>query len=544
LSIINIQNNTVSQYELFPTNPIAGTQSLLAYQNFLVGKINSLIDAAGAQVVFGPAAGFDWMEDGRLHYDTGALEVWFTPASPKSINATLSSVSKIEVLSRFEGVRVTYEGLMTYVGLPLQGADFLFSTASKLTISGYSVPGVGGATATFEGSIRLAENPPQGALTKFTERIHVTASNTDQVLTVQGNQPYTEAGLLGAALVQNVTHTVLDAGANTLRSVTASALGFRSDQVTFAGLGEKILAGNDQIQISGTVGVLVDGQGGNDDMRGGNLPDLLRGGAGNDAVRGGEGADTLFGGDGTDTVQFTGSRAQYDLARAGAAITSQDSVPFRDGFDTASEFEILRFSDLNVDLTIGARSRLIPAASLKTLEELYVGFFNRIPEAQGLGYWIDRMAAGLTLADVANQFYDAGLQFGVFSATMTDPQFVATAYANVLARPAGGPTAPPQQDIAYWVDRLATGADTKGTMILTMIQNVHAVFENDATWGFVAALLNNKAAVSQYYAVEQGLSRNVQADNVTYGAQIAGLITPTSTFEAIQFIGVDPFSTL
>jgi hypothetical protein len=544
LSIINIQNNTVSQYELFPTNPAAGTQTLLAYQNFLLGKINSLIDAAGAQVVFGPAANFNWMDDGRLHYDLGLLEVWFTPASTKSINATISSVTKIEVLSKFEGVRVTYEGLMTYVGLPLQGADFLFSTANKLTISGYSVPGVGGASATFEGSIRLAENPPQGALTRFTERIHVTASNTDQVLTVQGSQSYTETGLLAAAQVQSVSHAVLDAGANTLRSVSATAVGFRTDDATFTGLGDAILAGNDHVLISGTVGVLVDGQGGNDDIRGGSLPDLLRGGAGNDTLRGGDGPDTLFGGEGTDTVQFAGTRAQYDLARAGVGVTSQDTVPFRDGFDTASEVEALRFSDMNVDLTIGARSTLIPAASLKTLQELYVGFFNRIPEAQGLGYWIDAMAAGATLADVANQFYGAGLQFGVFSDTMTDAQFVSAAYANVLARPAGGATAPSQADIDFWVARLVSGAYTEGTMVLAMINDVHTWFENDATWGFVAALLNNKAAVSNYYAVEQGLSRNVQAENVTYGAEIAALITPVGINDAIQFIGVDPFSTL
>ncbi len=544
MSIITIQNNTVTQYELFPANPFAGTQTVLQYQNFLLAKINSLIDAAAAQVVFGPVASFPWMEDGRLHYDLGLIEVWFTPASTKSINATISSVSKIEVLSKLEGVRVTYEGLMTYLGLPLQAADFLFSTANKLTISGYTVAGVGGASATFEGSIRLAENPPEGALTKFTERIHVTASNTDQVLTVQGNQSYSETGLLEAALVQSVSHSILDANATVLRTVTASSVGFRTDAVTFAALGESILANNDLVQISGTVGVLVDARGGNDDLRGGNLPDLLRGGAGNDAFRGSQSADTVFGGEGTDTVYYTSPRAQFDLTRTGAVVTAQDTVPFEDGLDTLQEVEFLRFSDMNVDLTIGARSKLISAASLKTLEELYVGFFNRIPEAQGLGYWIDRMAGGLTLAGVANQFYDAGVQFGVFSADMTDAQFVAAAYANVLARPAGGPTAPSQADIDFWVARLVSGAYTEGTMVLAMINDVHNWFENDATWGFVARLLNNKAAVSNYYAVEQGLSKNVQADNVTYGAEIAALITPTGINDAIQFIGVDPFSTL
>ena len=64
-------------------------------------------------------------------------------------------------------------------------------------------------------------------------------------------------------------------------------------------------------------------------------------------------------------------------------------------------------------------------------------------------------------------------------------------------------------------------------------------------YGFVAQSLNNKAAVANYYAIQHGLSLNVQVDNVAFGIQLAGLITPTSTSAAIALIGVsDGFSTL
>jgi hypothetical protein len=50
--------------------------------------------------------------------------------------------------------------------------------------------------------------------------------------------------------------------------------------------------------------------------------------------------------------------------------------------------------------------------------------------------------------------------------------------------------------------------------------------------------------VANYYAVQQGLSMNVQADNVSFGIALAALITPDDTAAAMALIGVDAFSTL
>ncbi|HSV46886.1 MAG TPA: hypothetical protein VLJ58_13950 [Ramlibacter sp.] len=544
MSNINIQNNTAAAFVPFPTRTQAGALTVQGYENLLLAMIDSRIDAA-AQLVFGPPAGFDWLADGRLRLETDALEVWITPASPHSINAQISTVAKIEVRTKADNVLVTWEGLMVWLGMPLQSTVFFGSTVNKMTVTGYADnENVADVTAIFEGSIRLFGGPPTGAITKFSEHTLTVATGVEEVTTVTADQSYTKAGLLAAAQLQGASHTLQNAAEQVLRSETASALLLRTDQVAYAGLGQRIMADNNTIQVTGSHTIDLDGQAGNDDLRGGGLPDTLRGGAGNDALRGNASSDALFGGEGMDTAHFSAGRREYDLSKSGASILVQDTDPFRDGTDAAQQVEFLRFADMNVDLTMGARSKTIPAASLKLLEELYVGFFNRIPEAQGLGYWIDQVAAGATLADVANQFYDAGLQFEVFSATMTPEQFVATAYANVLSRPTDSPTAPTASEIGHWTARLASGADTKGTMILTMITDVHAWFENHPVYGFVAALLNNKAFVSNYYAVEQGLGMNVQAENVSFGAAIAAAVTPNSTSDAIQLIGVDPFSQL
>ena len=150
----------------------------------------------------------------------------------------------------------------------------------------------------------------------------------------------------------------------------------------------------------------------------------------------------------------------------------------------------------------------------------------------------------MSLAAIANQFYDAGVQFGNYPATMTNTQFIQAIYTNVLYRPPGSPTAPNAAEIGYWNGRLVSGADTKGTMVLTMLHDVHTFFETDPVYGFVAQSLNNKAAVANYYAVQQGLSLNVQIDNVAFGITMAALITPTDTTAAIALVGVNSFSTL
>jgi hypothetical protein len=315
---------------------------------------------------------------------------------------------------------------------------------------------------------------------------------------------------------------------------------------------------------------------GNDTLSGQGGHDSLAGNAGNDTLVGGAGNDSLHGGDGIDTANFSGTRGSHTLAKSGgftvidhpglevggavASVAEADALdlavaaavatadPEVGDVDMVEEVEILQFSDMTVDLTMGARALTISAADLKTLEELYVGFFNRVPEAAGLGYWIDQLADGASLEDIADQFYEAGIQFGIYSPGMTDQEFIQAIYKNVLGRPPGVP--PGATEIAYWKDRLVSGVDTEGTMVLQMLSDVHRLFEGitdpahpNYPYQFVAAHLNNKAAVAHYYAVQQGLSLNDQADNVQFGIELAALITPTDTSAAIALIGVDDFST-
>jgi hypothetical protein len=71
------------------------------------------------------------------------------------------------------------------------------------------------------------------------------------------------------------------------------------------------------------------------------------------------------------------------------------------------------------------------------LQELYVAFFNRVPDADGLEYWIGQYQGGQGINQIAEAFYNAGAQYSSlteFSATMSNSDFVNVIYQNVLGR--------------------------------------------------------------------------------------------------------------
>ncbi|TCS97519.1 hypothetical protein EDC36_109121, partial [Tepidimonas ignava] len=78
-------------------------------------------------------------------------------------------------------------------------------------------------------------------------------------------------------------------------------------------------------------------------------------------------------------------------------------------------------------MTLAQRLKLI---------ELYIGYFNRAPEQAGLDYWAGELAAllgrGVTEAQayqsIADRFYDAGLQFGLYKADDSVESFIQQVY--------------------------------------------------------------------------------------------------------------------
>ena len=247
--------------------------------------------------------------------------------------------------------------------------------------------------------------------------------------------------------------------------------------------------------------------------------------------------NTIDGGAGTDTVAAAGARNNDAISKVSNIYKMQHGKG-TDGTDTLMNVEQIRFSDMTVDLTIGANAATISTANLKTLQELYVAFFNRVPDAGGLNYWITQFKNGQSINSIAESFYSAAVQYSSltgYSSTMTNADFVKVIYKNVLGRT--GTTAPPEADVAYWADQLAQGNETKGSLVSTMLNSAHT-FKGNATWGWVADLLDNKATVANYVAVQHGVTYNSATDSITKGSAIAAAVTATDTAAAISLIGI------
>jgi V8-like Glu-specific endopeptidase len=271
--------------------------------------------------------------------------------------------------------------------------------------------------------------------------------------------------------------------------------------------------------------------------------DGLLGTAADESLRGAEGNDALNGMAGTDTALYAGPRASYRLGHADSGITVTDTQVGRDGSDRLWNMEHAVFSDMSVNLGIGALSQTLGAYEVKTLEELYLAFFNRVPEADGLAFWMAQTRAGQTIDQTADAFYAAALLYPSltgYTAGMGNADFVNVVYRNVLGRTEGADA----QGLAFWSGALADGSETRGSLVTTILYSAHT-FKGDATWGWVADLLDNKGYVAQHFAVEMGLGYNTPAASIAHGTQIAAAVTATDTSSAIALIGVnDGFSTL
>jgi serralysin len=254
-----------------------------------------------------------------------------------------------------------------------------------------------------------------------------------------------------------------------------------------------------------------------------------------DVITGTRGNDVLNGMEGLDAVKYDGMRAAYSVKKVGEQFTVSGA---NDGKDSVINIERVQFSDMTVNLTVQSNAQSISPQGLQKLEELYVAFFNRIPEADGLSYWISQFKAGLTIRQIAESFYDAGVQYSKYTgytSSMTNSAFVNVIYRNVLGRPEGADPG----GLTYWTNALESKAESRGSLVTTILNSAHD-YKGDLQWGWVADLLENKIQVANIFAVNAGLNYNNAEESILHGMAIAAAITPTSITAAIALIGLAP----
>lgn len=195
----------------------------------------------------------------------------------------------------------------------------------------------------------------------------------------------------------------------------------------------------------------------------------------------------------------------------------------------------VKFNDFTVSLLAGDKSKTIAQSDLDKLIELYIAFFNRVPDAEGMIYWIDTIKAGRTIEQLADNFYTAAIENPTdtgYAANMSTEEFVRKIYKNVLGR-----NEVDQGGLDYWSGELNSGRKSRGNLVRFIIDAAHG-FKNNAEYGWVADLLDNKVNVGTYFSIQHGLSYNTGSESIIKGMAIAALITPTDTTAAKNKIGI------
>ncbi|WP_287925413.1 Ig-like domain-containing protein [Diaphorobacter sp.] len=199
----------------------------------------------------------------------------------------------------------------------------------------------------------------------------------------------------------------------------------------------------------------------------------------------------------------------------------------------------IEFEDLTLNLAVSDLADTIAEPALNRIAELYVAFFNRVPDGDGMEFWLGQYRQGKTINDIADAFYNAGVYFSDltgYRADMSNDDFIHIVYRNVLGRPEGAD----QEGLAFWRAELDSGRSAKGTLVSSILDAAHGSTFSDPTnsYHWVQKLLDNKLEVAKQVSVDWGVNYNSSEDSIAKGQAIAAAITPDDTSMAISLVGV------
>ncbi|RLA76011.1 MAG: hypothetical protein DRG30_03780 [Epsilonproteobacteria bacterium] len=133
--------------------------------------------------------------------------------------------------------------------------------------------------------------------------------------------------------------------------------------------------------------------------------------------------------------------------------------------------------------------------------ELYIAFFDRASDTQGLEYWLK---SGLSLEQIAESFFQQDETQKRYPDSLANELFITTVYQNIFNHE------PDDEGLQYWVNELDSEATTRALSILAIV--------NGAT-GDDKIILQNKTEVGFYFA-DNGLNDAEQAEAVMEGVSV------------------------
>ena len=261
--------------------------------------------------------------------------------------------------------------------------------------------------------------------------------------------------------------------------------------------------------------------------------------AGNDAANrldGGAGDDVLAG---HDVAVFAGEYAGYRIPPSGGGLLVAD-VRGGTGTDRLWDIERLRFDDLCVVTGMRELAQAAPAGRVDFLLRLYVAFFGRVADADGMAFWLGRMAAGEGEREVASAFDAGGLALPdvfAYPAAGDDAGFVRAVYRHVLDR-----AQPDAEGLAFWLDAMAGAhgaALSRADVVLGILQCLDAARGTPA-WAAVEERLARECELGRHLAIERGVAWDDPQVAFRKGLMLAEAASWMDPASALQLVGIPP----
>ena len=148
-------------------------------------------------------------------------------------------------------------------------------------------------------------------------------------------------------------------------------------------------------------------------------------------------------------------------------------------------------------------------ATASDLQQLYIGYFGRAADQEGLNFWVDAInEGGLSLDNVHASFVQSA-EYQAQYEGMTVAATVAAVYENVLGRVAD------DEGLAFWTNAIETGLITEDQLIEGLLSGLSA---GDA------AIISNKVIVANYYTSAKGdaYSEASKSESGTILATVSG----------------------
>jgi Ca2+-binding RTX toxin-like protein len=262
-------------------------------------------------------------------------------------------------------------------------------------------------------------------------------------------------GYGGTDTLRNIENVNGSAFADTLRGNGGRNVfqGYNGNDI-LDGRGGTDMVNYDSVTVTSAVtvnlllGAASDGLGGTDtlisieDIQGSPFADTLTGDNGRNLISGLNGDDIISGGLGIDTSAYTAARGSYNLSRSAGTITVTDRTPARDGMDTLTGIERLNFTDG----TLAFDNLRTDDAGKGYL--IYRAAFDRMPDVEGLGYWIRELERGQDYGAVVAASFIASPEFiNLYGTSLSNTAFVNLVYQNVLDRAADA------DGLNYWLSQ-------------------------------------------------------------------------------------------